>query len=178
MIVAEYSPTYSHWNAERSLGQWLKDEGIPGLTGVDTRALTKKLREKGAMLGKIVIDSDLQFSDPNKKNLVAEVSVKEPKVYGTGKYKIIAVDCGIKYNIIRSLIQLGDGNTTVKVVPWDYDFTKEEYDGLFISNGPGDPSMVKETIQVRIRATGVFSLLRFRSRLLASHLWLEHPPRL
>lgn len=144
MIVSQYSPTYSHWNAERSLGQWLKDEGIPALTGIDTRALTKKIREKGVMLGKIVIDADVPFRDPNESNLVAEVSIKQPQTFGKGQYKIIAVDCGIKSNIIRSLVELGD--TTVKVVPWNYDFTKEDYDGLFISNGPGDPSMVKETV--------------------------------
>ncbi len=144
MIVSEYSPTFSHWNAERSLGQWLKDENIPALTGVDTRALTKKIREKGVMLGKIVIDSDLPFKDPNDSNLVAEVSVKQPQTYGNGQHKIIAIDCGIKANIIRSLVELGD--TTVKVVPWNYDFTKEEYDGLFVSNGPGNPAMVSETV--------------------------------
>ena len=86
----------------------------------------------------------MPFKDPNESNLVAEVSVKQPQTYGNGQYKIIAIDCGIKANIIRSLVELGD--TTVKVVPWNYDFTKEEYDGLFVSNGPGNPQMVATTV--------------------------------
>ena len=78
----------------------------------------------------------LPFDDPNTRNLVDVVSRKEPQTYGSGDIKIIAVDCGIKNNIIRDLAKRG---ATVKVVPWNYDFNKEQYDGLFISNGPGDP---------------------------------------
>jgi carbamoylphosphate synthase small subunit len=92
------------------------------------------------MAGKIVINNeDLAIENPLAENLVAELSIKEPKTYGTGDIKIIAVDCGMKYNIIRQLTRLP--NTTVKIVPWNYDFTKEHYDGLFLSNGPGDPAL-------------------------------------
>jgi len=143
LIVSEYSKSYSHWNAVQSLGQWLKDENVPGLEGIDTRAITQKIREEGATLAKIVWNKDIPFTDPNLRNLVDDVSIKEPKVYGDGDVKIIAVDCGIKNNIIRCLVEKG---ATVKVVPWNYDFTREDYDGLFISNGPGDPSMASITI--------------------------------
>jgi len=143
VIVAEYSWEWSHWNGVESLSDWLKREGVPALTGIDTRALTKKIREQGAMLGKIVFDQDLPFDDPNMRNLVDEVSVKKPVVYGTpGGFKVIAVDCGIKANVIRQLVGRG---CEVTVIPWDYDFVKmleTKYDGLFISNGPGDPALL------------------------------------
>lgn len=141
LIISDYSQRYSHWNASKSLGQWLKEENVPGIHGIDTRALTRHIREKGAMPGKIVLEGDEEFehtpfSDPNQLNLVDQVSTRERVVYGNGPYKIVLVDCGVKNNIIRCLLDRG---ATVIRVPWDYDFTQEEYDGLFISNGPGDP---------------------------------------
>ena len=97
------------------------------------------------MLGKIEPeDQKIDFYDPNKVNLVAEVSTTEKKIYGNGKNRIILVDCGVKYNIIRNLLKR---DTTIIRVPWDYDFQQEDYDGLFLSNGPGDPKMCKVTIQ-------------------------------
>jgi carbamoyl-phosphate synthase small subunit len=145
MIISDYTEEYSHWNAVKSLGSWLKESQIPGIYGIDTRALTKILREKGTMLGKIVCNNqDLEYYDPNLDNLVAQVSTKEKKTFGNGKYKIILIDCGVKYNIIRNLLKR---NATVTLVPWNYDFSNESYDGLFISNGPGDPKMCKETIE-------------------------------
>ncbi|MDP2439841.1 MAG: glutamine-hydrolyzing carbamoyl-phosphate synthase small subunit, partial [archaeon] len=144
IVVQEYSREYSHASAVRSLSDWMKEESVPGIQGIDTRYITTRIRETGAMLAKLDIGgADLRFDDPNKRNLVAEVSLSEPRIYGNGPLKIIAVDCGIKNNIIRQLAIRG---ATVKVVPWDYDFNKEDYDGLFISNGPGDPSMATITI--------------------------------
>lgn len=144
LVVADYSALHNHWNSAKSLGEWLNENGVPAITGIDTRALTKKLREKGVMLGKIVIEKDLNFSDPNKRNLVAEVSVKEKILYEAGKTKVLVVDCGVKNNIIRSFLNRG---VTVIRVPWNYDFANEEYDGLFISNGPGDPKQCVATIE-------------------------------
>lgn len=145
LVISDYSFAYSHWNSEKSLGQWLKDQKVPGLFGIDTRALTKKLREHGSMLGKIVFaGQDVEFYDPNKENIVAQVSTSEIKEYGSGKYKVVLVDCGVKYNIIRHLLKR---NATVKRVPWNYDFTQEECDGVFLSNGPGDPAQCEETVQ-------------------------------
>lgn len=145
LIVSHYSFDYSHWNARESLGDWLAGYDIPGIYGIDTRALTKRLREKGTMLGKIEIeDKCTDFFDPNQINLVKEVSTKEKKIYGNGRWKILLIDCGVKYNIIRSLLRY---DTTVIRVPWDYDYHNEEYDGLFISNGPGNPKMCTVTIE-------------------------------
>jgi len=143
-IVSDYSMNYSHWNADESLGDWLKSQEIPGIYGIDTRELTQILREKGTMLGKIVIDEvDVDWYDPGKEDLVAQVSPKEKEVYGKGKYKIMLVDCGVKNNIIRCLL---DRETTVIRVPHDYDYNIEEFDGLFISNGPGDPQNCEAAI--------------------------------
>jgi carbamoyl-phosphate synthase small subunit len=144
LLVSDYSFDYSHWNATESLDEWLRKHNVPGVYGIDTRALTKRIREKGAMLGKLEPDnSAIDFYDPNKVNLVAEVSIKGKKVYGNGKCRIILIDCGVKYNIIRNLLKR---DTTIIRVPWDYDYQNEEYDGLFISNGPGDPKMCTVTI--------------------------------
>lgn len=145
LVISDYTEEYSHWNSKRSLGEWLKEYKIPGMYGIDTRALTKILREQGTMLGKIISDGmQVDFYDPNKDNLVKQVSIKEKKIFGSGKYKILLVDCGVKYNIIRNLLKR---DTTVILVPWDYDFTYEKCDGLFISNGPGDPKECKITIE-------------------------------
>ncbi|MCK5137565.1 MAG: glutamine-hydrolyzing carbamoyl-phosphate synthase small subunit [Bacteroidales bacterium] len=145
LVISDYSTEYSHWNAERSLGDWLKQNRIPGLFDVDTRMITKLLREKGSLLGKVVFDQQEPASyNPNQENLVAQVSIGEKKVYGTGKYRILLLDCGVKYNIIRFLLER---DTTVIRVPWDYDISQEQYDGLFISNGPGDPKQCNATIQ-------------------------------
>jgi carbamoyl-phosphate synthase small subunit len=145
LIVSDYSFDYSHWNASESLDEWLLKNNTPGIYGIDTRALTKRIREKGAMLGKLEPNgSSTEFYDPNKVNLVAEVATTKKKTYGSGSNRIILIDCGVKYNIIRNLLKR---DTTIIRVPWDYDYHNEEYDGLFISNGPGDPKMCKATIE-------------------------------
>ena len=144
LIVSDYSVGFSHWNATRSLGDWLKSQHIPGLFDIDTRLLTKILREKGSLLGKIEFEGEeIDFFDPNLVNLVAIASTDKVETYGEGEYKIVLVDCGVKNNIIRCLL---NRNTTVIRVPWDYDFTNLEYDGLFLTNGPGDPAMCDITV--------------------------------
>uniref|UniRef100_A0A8B9J9G6 Carbamoyl-phosphate synthetase 2, aspartate transcarbamylase, and dihydroorotase n=1 Tax=Astyanax mexicanus TaxID=7994 RepID=A0A8B9J9G6_ASTMX len=149
LIVGELSQNPSHWSSVKSLDQWLKEQGIPGLEGVDTRCLTKKIREKGTMLGKLVVEGtpaeNILFDNPDSRNLVKEVSVKKPRVYNPdGNLRILAVDCGIKYNQIRCLCQRG---AQVTLVPWDYPLDVCDFDGLFISNGPGDPQHCKKTIE-------------------------------
>ena len=143
LIISTYSAKYNHREAVKSLGDWLKEEKVPALFGIDTRKLTKIIRMKGAMLAKIIFDKDIPFYDPNKENLVDQVSIKKRVVYGNGRHKILLLDCGVKNNIIRYLLRY---DTTVIRVPWDYDYSHEDYDGLFISNGPGDPAMCTPTI--------------------------------
>ena len=145
IIVSDYSFEYSHWNAVESLGSCLKDEKVAGIYGIDTRELTKLLREKGSMKGKIVFDAadEIDFVDPNLINQVDIVSCKEVITYGNGSKKVVLVDCGVKHNIIRCLLKR---DVTVIRVPWNYDFTNMEYDGLFISNGPGDPDTCEAAV--------------------------------
>ena len=146
LIVQDYSFNYNHWSAVKSLSSWLIENDIPAIYGIDTRALTKKLREKGVMLGKIVYDKDVEFEDPNKKNLVDEVSIKKTIIYAKekGSKRVVLADCGAKNSIIKYLLKR---NLTVIRVPWNYNFNELDYDGLFLSNGPGDPKKYKELIK-------------------------------
>lgn len=152
LIVSHVSPDYSHWNAKESLSAWLRRENIVGVTDIDTRALTRHIRERGCMLAKIVVGSNapndsIAFEDPNKSNLVARVSVKSAVTYNAGgSPRIVCVDCGMKNNQIRMLVQRG---CRVTVIPFDTPIVPylKDHDGVFISNGPGDPSMCAQTIQ-------------------------------
>lgn len=144
LIVDRICPEneHSHWKAVESLSSYLRKAGVPGLSGIDVRMLTKKIRDKGAMKAKLIIESDdpskFPFRDIYSNNLVAAVSRKVPQTFGTGNLTILAVDCGMKNNQIRCMTNRG---VRVKVVPWDHPIEKEAFDGLFLSNGPGDPEM-------------------------------------
>lgn len=167
LIISDYSFEYSHWNAVKSLDQWLKEEKIPGIFGIDTRELTKILRDNGSMLGKIVPegeDETFDVADPNLENQVDIVSCKEIKIYGgkatenelndidkylkspaaAGKKRVALVDCGVKNNILRCLIKR---DVEVVRVPWNYNFNNICYDGLFISNGPGNPELCTRAVE-------------------------------
>ncbi len=148
IVVSDYSTAYSHWNAKESLADWLKRERVPGITGVDTRELTKVLRERGVMMGKIVFDDELENipeAGYDGVNFVDKVSCKEIIRYneGGGQKRVVLVDCGVKHNILRCLIRRG---VEVIRVPWDYDFNELEFDGLFLANGPGNPDMCETTV--------------------------------
>lgn len=156
LIVSDYSERYSHWDAARSLHQWLVEQDIPAVTGIDTRSLTQHLREHGTMLARIVVNNnDLAPRDPNTEDLGRLVSIKKPTAYNpfpdapkTGK-RVCLIDCGAKNNIIRSFLRRG---VEVLRVPYDHDISSESFDGLMVSNGPGDPTMYKAAIK-QIRNT-------------------------
>ena len=165
LVVADYSETYSHWNAKESLASWLKREKIPAITGIDTRRLTKVLRESGVMMGKIEVSGErsevrdmTKAEDYGSVNWVEKVSCKEVITYRpdmkaaansslftlhSSLPRVVLVDCGVKANIIRCLIKRG---IEVVRVPWDYDFNQLEFDGLFLANGPGDPEQCSKTV--------------------------------
>ena len=163
LVVADYSETYSHWNAKESLAAWLKREKIPAITGIDTRRLTKVLRESGVMMGRISLTPDPSpkgegsedTQDYGSVNWVEQVSCKEVITYKADSIlspltshlsplkRVVLVDCGVKANIIRCLIKRG---IEVVRVPWDYDFNQLEFDGLFLANGPGDPEQCSKTV--------------------------------
>ena len=202
LVIGYYSEDFSHFLAQSSLGAWLKENDVPAICGVDTRALTKRIRANGVMLGRLLARKpgvpvgrardlsptprlpppspnlasplaspalswredyiDIPYHDANADNLVAAVSTKTPRLYPptctarlhpSGRpLRVLAVDVGMKYNQIRCFASRG---VELKVVPWDYDFTassEEPYDGLFLSNGPGDPTTVQTTIDRVARA--------------------------
>ena len=144
LIVSEYSLKNSHHDSVKSLSDWLKENNVPALYGVDTRKLTKMIRNDGNPIAKIEVGETINFYDPNKENQIDKVSFRSPQTYGEGEKTVLLIDMGCKNNIIRSLLNRG---LKVKRVPWDYDFLGEQFDGILISNGPGDPEYAKETIE-------------------------------
>ena len=157
VIVSDLATKPNHHLMQKTLDSWLKDENIPGIFGIDTRKLTQKLRDRGVMLGKIVVDNkDINFWDPNSENLVARVSVDKvtirhpanstPSTHHSSP-KIGLLNCGAKKNILRNLLIRG---ATVYELPWNFDpfINGLPIDGLVISNGPGDPKMAKESIEI------------------------------
>ncbi len=149
LVVGDYSEEFSHWNACESLSSWLKREHIPAITGIDTRQLTKILREHGVMMGSISVEGQTApEAEYEGVNFVSQVSCKEIITYQPlsspiGK-KVLLVDCGVKNNIIRCLLRRG---VEVVRVPWDYDFNQLEFDALFLANGPGDPDTCGLTVR-------------------------------
>ena len=169
LIVADYSERFSHWNAQESLADWLKREKVPAITGIDTRRLTKVLREQGVMMGRIIIEGAYESSLPSYRedygavNWVEKVSCNEVITYQPftpsslvpvaavfdcpqplPHKRVVLVDCGVKANIIRCLLRRG---IEVIRVPWDYDFNQLDFDGLFLANGPGDPERCETTVK-------------------------------
>lgn len=151
VVFAELSPFYSNHAAQKSLQAWLEEQNVPYMTGVDTRALTKCLRDKGVVPGAIAPagSKPAEFADFEHTHWVSEVSIKQPEMLGSGEKLIIAVDCGMKENIMRNLLKFP---VRVKRVPFDYDYSDEEFDGVFLSNGPGDPVTCQATAQVLSKA--------------------------
>lgn len=143
LVTSTYNGEYHHWNADRSLSEWLAQQNVAGMHGVDTRALTRHLRAHGSVPGRMEIDGEAapDWYDPGNENVVAAVSRKETVTYGaeTGDVRIVVIDCGVKNNILRCLLKRG---ASVTVVPWDYDLAGVEYDGVLLSNGPGDPQQL------------------------------------
>lgn len=150
VVIGTAGSSFDHWNAKQGFLEWLESEKIPLIANVDTRALTKVLRKKGVALGAITKNKTLDaFSDPNRTDLIGKVSCKERKIVKQGTKRILAIDCGMKENIVRSLCKYP---VEIIRVPYDVDYSKEEFDGLFISNGPGDPAKAKMTIEVLKKA--------------------------
>lgn len=151
LVVCELAEQYSHASAGKSLPQWLREEGIPCLAGVDTRSLAKRLRTRGCMLGKLIVGGqEPGFDDPNRRNLVDAVSRRARIVYpGRRNRTVLAVDCGAKSSIVE---ELRARELTVIQVPWDHDFLEEQFDAVVVSNGPGDPTACAATIRNLERA--------------------------
>ncbi len=150
IVLSMDSPEVFHWESFQSLDNWLKDEGIPGIVGIDTRHLVHLIRSVPNLLGKIVPTNPLgvryesldlgvdpsRFYDPGQHQIISQVSVKAPMYLGSGSARIGVIDCGIKWNIVRRLLAT---DCEVVLIPWDADFARFDVDGWLISNGPGDP---------------------------------------
>ncbi len=151
VVTGYVSESSSHWDSECSFLEWLKQHKTPLITGVDTRELTKRLRKSGVSLAAIVMGDKKprKFFDPNQTHLVSKVSLPSKEVLSKGEKRVIAVDCGMKQNILRCLSRF---DLEIVRVPYDYDYTKEKFDGLFLSNGPGDPQKCTETIEILKKA--------------------------
>lgn len=150
LITSTLETFYARDNAY-ALDAWCKAQNIPFMTGVDTRALTLYLRDKGTLPGLITTNPDAPKNVNAKmtQHIVKTVSIKKPIIHGRGDKTLIVVDCGIKANILRHLKKMP---FTLKQVPFDYDYTQETYDGVFVSNGPGDPQACKDTIAILKKA--------------------------
>jgi len=160
VVVAAHADDATHWSAGRSFSKWLQAKEVPGIAGVDTRALTQHLRDKGSMRAALVADGETPvFKDDKPRDLVAEVSLPEPRDYGNDGPRLVLLDTGVKENIIRSLVLAG---ARVLRVPHNFDFFGEDFDGVFLANGPGDPqdamasiALVRRALQERIPLFGI-----------------------
>lgn len=154
VVVADIATQYSHWTAVASLSEWCAREGVPIISGVDTRAIVTFLREQGSSLARISVgesydeDEDAGYTDPEQQHLVSHVSTKAPFLVESkgASLHVALLDCGVKENILRSLVARG---ASVTVFPYDYPIHKvaQHFDGVFISNGPGDPTHCVDTVQ-------------------------------
>ena len=143
LIVSEYSIKNSHHSAVKSLSNWLIENKIPALSGVDTRLLTKRIRDFGNPTARIAFKSTDAPAKLEAENQIEKVSCKERHTYGDGDKTILLIDMGCKNNIIRSLL---NRNLKVIRVPYNDDFSDLDFDGVLISNGPGDPTFAQVTV--------------------------------
>lgn len=150
LVVSEYSEYHHHWSARRGLSDLLVDEGVPGIEGVDTRALVTRLRERGTMAGCVANDAKDAKCVVSSFHPVSEVSVSEVLEHNApgASRRVGLVDCGCKNTIVRSILNRG---VNVVRVPWDYDVTTLDVDGVLFSNGPGDPTDCARTIETARR---------------------------
>ena len=144
LIISEYSEKNSHHSSVRSLSDWLKEHKIPALSGIDTRLLTKQIRDNGNPTARISMSSSEAPKKLAPENEIAKVSSKERREFGSGDKTVVVIDMGCKNNIIRSLVER---NIKVIRVPWDDNLEGLDYDGVLISNGPGNPEFAEPTIQ-------------------------------
>ena len=166
VIVTVDSLEAFHWNSFQSLDAWLRSEGVPGIVGLDTRHLVHQVRQHRGLLGRVLpegsegtraLGSRLtafareEFFDPGSHEILPEVSTKTRQILGTGKRRIGLIDCGVKWNIIRQLVDL---DCEVELIPWDADLRQIDCNGWLISNGPGDP---QKTGDLRQRVTNLLN---------------------
>jgi carbamoyl-phosphate synthase small subunit len=166
LIVRDYSPYYHHWQGEESLDQWLDRYGVPGMQGVDTRAITRALHTKGTMRAMLfqreappedvaleeMLDGVRHVTSLSEKDLVGEVSgagseadILKVGPEGTGPH-VVLVDSGVKHNIIRSLVRRGARVTNLRHAATTREILDLNPDGVLLCNGPGDPASLAQIV--------------------------------
>ena len=157
LVVHELSQTASHWNLKMTLDEWMYNEKVPGISGIDTRAITKKITSSGVMMAALVVSDEQIDVEKIKKELtnvtkyssekfMDVVSTKKEKIYGDDNQSVVVIDTGAKNAILRNIRELG---YKAIVVPWNTPFDKVmSYNpkGVVLSSGPGDPQNCPETI--------------------------------
>ena len=146
IVIGKLSDTFSHHKAQKSLSAWMEENRVAGISGLDTRHLTHKLRDQGSTLAKLVYnEQELDFYDPNQENLIAKVSPEQPQFIDRKANKtVVVVDTGAKNRIFHLLLQ---HPLNILRVPWNYDYRNEKFDGILLTNGPGDPNTALETAE-------------------------------
>jgi carbamoyl-phosphate synthase small subunit len=167
LVVRDYASFYHHWQSEASLGDWLAEGGVPGVQGIDTRALTRVLRTKGTMRARLLqrdaqpddaeleamLESVQRVASLSEKDLVTEVSGSGAKAdvlvagQGTEGPHVVLLDYGVKHNIIRSLVRCGAKVTNVRHVATKQEIMDLNPDGVMLCNGPGDPASLSRTVE-------------------------------
>lgn len=163
VIVSIDSAEAFHWNSLHSLDAWLSSQGVPGIVGLDTRHLVHQVRQHRGLLGRILPEASQgvrdfgsrltniaasNFFDPGAHEILPEVSTATRQRLGKGRYRVGLIDCGVKWNIIRQLVDLG---CEVELLPWDTDLKTVDCHGWLISNGPGDPQKTGD-LRSRVQA--------------------------
>ncbi len=161
LILHRYSPQVSNWRADETLGAYLHRHHVPAIEAIDTRALTQHIRDKGAQAAAFGTESapalrDVAKSAPSLvgRNLTERVACKEQRVLrstqggGSVRAKVVAVDYGMKFNMLRCLTDLGCEVTVVPPSSSKEDVLGLDPDGVFLSNGPGDPAAVENAVRV------------------------------
>ena len=149
LVIFDYCEDYSNWQAVKSLESWMKENGLTGIMGVDTREVAKVIRDaEGPLRGKIIVEGNDNIDFSKAVYGPSDVTcndVIEYKSSQPGGKKVVVVDCGVMHSILRELL---DNGCDVLRVPANYDFTHIQYDGVFVSNGPGDPTLCYETVAI------------------------------
>jgi carbamoyl-phosphate synthase small subunit len=151
VIITIDSEEAFHWNSFQSLDSWLREQNVPGIVGLDTRHLVHCVRQSANLLGRVeplkaagtrdfgnVFKQETDnYFDPSDHEILGEVSTSERRRLGKGKHRIGLIDCGVKWNIIRQLLNI---DCEVELLPWNTDLKNVDCDGWLLSNGPGDPT--------------------------------------
>ena len=157
VIVSSYSPETFHWTSYQDLDRWLFEQGVTGICEIDTRQLVHEIRENTQLFARIEVEEVTAerklgglletkkdaFFDPNTKDIISYVSTKKREVFGSSKLRIGVLDCGVKWNILRQILNF---DCSVELLPFDTDLASIDCHGFLLSNGPGNPNLCQNIV--------------------------------